>query len=76
MSVLPKIGARATSIVTLSSFVGALLPQKVASKKLSEVSTDEPIEFTKPKIPIYANTQCFINKNKEVTSRKIYNTFI
>jgi len=53
-----------------------MLPRKVASKELSKASTDEPIEVTNPNIPIYANTQCFIDKTTEVTWSKICNTFM
>lgn len=45
-------------------------------KELSEVSTDEPVEVTWPNVPIYIDTQCFIDKGRQVTWRKIYSTFM
>lgn len=76
MNVLPKTGVHATSIVTRSPFFGAMPPSKVASKALSESSTKEPFKVTKRNIPIYADTQCFIDKTIEVTWHKIKDTFM
>jgi len=78
MNVLPQTGVRATSIFTFSSFVGAMPPAtcKVASKEDLESSTEEAVEVTNPTIPIYADTQCFIDKSTEVTWSGIKDTFM
>ena len=81
MSVLPHTGVRAVraaSIVTLSSSIGTFPPatRDVASKEALEASTEGSIEVTRPTIPIYANTQCFIYKSIEVTWNDIKDTFM
>lgn len=74
----PKMGVRTTSIVSLSSFVGAMPPSthKVASKETSEASIEEVVEVTKPTFPIFENTHCFIDKTTEVTLGSIKYTFM
>ena len=51
-------------------------PCKVASKEVSEISTEEDVEVTKLAITINEDTQCFIDKSTKVTLSNIYNTFM
>lgn len=63
MSMFPQISVRATSIATLSSSVGAILPHIVTSKEPSEASVDELVQVKKKSIPIYVDTKWFIDKD-------------
>jgi len=48
----------------------------VASKEASEESIEEVVEVKKPTIPIYLDTQCFIDKSTKVTWKGIKDTFM
>jgi len=52
MSVFPQTSTHATSVSTLSSSIIDMSPRKVASKELSEARIHEPVEVTRPIIPI------------------------
>lgn len=47
MSAIPQTCVYATSVARMSSFVGDMLPHKVASKEISKSSTDESIKVEK-----------------------------
>ena len=67
---------QAIDTITLSSSVGAMTPRKVASKEILEASTEEEVEVTKPTIPIYVGTQCFIATSTDATRSGIKYTFM